>query len=340
MIWLEDYFRANWETFSKAGGEELPERFSFICQLPGFYLSCNLLTQVFVNDDFYPRLIVKVSAPELGAKSFQREFNNLASLSRFPELRSSVPGVFPLARWEDRTLLVQTALDGQAVDARYAVRNRENVQALVQRWLTDLHALTAQVPAAKSGRIKYLLEQPLEAIGSRLATVKGIETLISRARDHTRQLEDAGLPLVFTHGDFSGPNVLMNRGHQVAVVDWEHGNPEGLPLVDLLMWLQFIDASIARSAGRIQESGAGDSLAAASFANRRYVLEYCATLGIPTEALPHLCVAAWSTILAERIEKCAEIDGTLEGSEALSDESVDWLVNDMYFRIWKSLLSR
>ena len=53
--------------------------------------------------------------------------------------------------------------------------------------------------------------------------------LVERTLDALRPLRDAGLPLVLEHGDTSHPNLLLRRFGDLAVVDWELANPDGLP---------------------------------------------------------------------------------------------------------------
>ncbi|HVX67332.1 MAG TPA: phosphotransferase, partial [Bryobacteraceae bacterium] len=107
-------------------------------------------------------------------------------------------------------------------------------------------------------------------------------------------LRGSGLPLVFSHGDYSIDNVLMSgRPPRVTgVIDWDLAAQNGLPLLDFLYFL----ATATRKAQRV---GIGRVFSQTIFPMRfdplaREALHrYCRVLDIPRRLLAPLAVVTW-----------------------------------------------
>lgn len=59
----------------------------------------------------------------------------------------------------------------------------------------------------------------------------------------------AAFPLVFQHGDPGPWNMMVTPSGQVAVLDWEAAEPQGMPLWDLFYFLRSYALDIARAGG-------------------------------------------------------------------------------------------
>lgn len=338
MLWLEAFFRSQWNRFAEPG-EEVPERFTFIHLLPGFYLSSSFIVQVFPNAEEHPRFTVKVNVRGLGEESLLKEAENLKRLATYPGLARTVPRCYGFYRTKHGCLLVQATLRGQPIDKRFARRNHQQVLDCVLGWLTDLHARTAHPASGVPGRLKALLEQPVETIRRHLNGVPEIATLADKAAKLAAELKSSDIPLVFAHGDFTGPNILLDRERNIGVIDWEHGDQHGLPLTDFLMFQEFCfraSRSPFQQGASLENAGLSNVLPSAVPGTR--VGTYASRLGIPGERLSPLEVAAWTSCLAKRIEKCAEIEGVDAERRTLSEDSVEWVLHSLYFRQWKSVL--
>ena len=157
----------------------------------------------------------------------------------------------------------------------------------VTRALTALGARTA-VPA-------HGVEQALLEVVAHYERLYGppapVRDALAASARRLGRLEPR-LPLVFMHGDATVYNVLVGEGARVGLVDWENGEPAGLPLWDLLHFLQAYAAWSAERAGvrygpkrfRAQFlQGEGlEPLRGAALA------AYCSELDLPEEAVQPL----------------------------------------------------
>jgi len=147
-------------------------------------------------------------------------------------------------------------------------------------------------------------------------------------------LQSADFPLVFEHGDFSSPNILMRPSGDVGVVDWELAEPRGLPAVDLFFFLAY--SAFARNRAETPE----DCLVAfheAFFGPQAWAQEYIARyrriLRLPTASLKPLFIACWSRYVASFLARLNDLGA---GPREVPDqETAMWLRNNRYFHLWR-----
>jgi aminoglycoside phosphotransferase (APT) family kinase protein len=116
-------------------------------------------------------------------------------------LEQRLPGAPPPPRLSDR--LVEECVDF-LVALHEAGNNREP---------TSFPSRDAEILARASDSERA---DSVRRIGSRVETALG------------------DIPRVFAHGDFWSRNLLTENGRLVGVIDWDHGGPGRLPLLDLL----------------------------------------------------------------------------------------------------------
>ena len=105
------------------------------------------------------------------------------------------------------------------------------------------------------------------------------------------------LPLVFQHGDPGTWNVFATTDGRIAFLDWEAGEPDGMPLWDLFYFMRSFGVTVARA------NGIRKSLAAFEFAYlndselaralRTAVREVCARTEMPVELVMPLFYTCW-----------------------------------------------
>jgi hypothetical protein len=144
-------------------------------------------------------------------------------------------------------------------------------------------------------------------------------------------------PLVFEHGDFSSPNILMGPRGNIGVVDWESAEPHGLPAVDLFFFLSYV--AFARNKSESPQ----DYVAALHEAfwgpqpwTRQYIARYREALGLPAATLRPLFIACWSRYVAGLVSRLNDLAA---GPQAEPDpETAAWLRSNRYFHLWRHVV--
>ncbi|MGE0727449.1 MAG: phosphotransferase family protein [Acidimicrobiia bacterium] len=169
----------------------------------------------------------------------------------------------------DDDRLVTTRLAGRPITPRAARRQPDRVLALALSWLQQLPVGPAP---GHDTRVARLVEDPLQRLVVAGAPIEPV--VVEATRAAAAQLRSAELPVVFEHGDLRPPNLFVHRG-QLAVLDWELAQAEGLPLHDLLYLVDFLQTR----AGAI-----GDAAIRAELDR----------LAVPTELLAPLELVSWA----------------------------------------------
>ncbi|MGH2473629.1 MAG: hypothetical protein ACRDIL_00070, partial [Candidatus Limnocylindrales bacterium] len=233
-------------------------------------------------------------------------------------------------------ILVEGAVDGPRLEPAVVRADRAGALAGIERWLATL-------PVVQRGAD----EPPDDASASRidvaLAAVEGIadgspagdtlRALAGRTRGVVARLAGTPLPRVFEHGDAAHPNLISLADGRIGAVDWERGEPDGLPLHDLSMATAYL-AAAAHGATRAADQAAayraalsGTDAWAADALDREAI-----RVAIPTAYRPALVVAAWA--------RSAGWLATRLGGESRSaddrreDDLVTWLAGDRSVALW------
>jgi aminoglycoside phosphotransferase (APT) family kinase protein len=152
------------------------------------------------------------------------------------------------------------------------------------------------------------------------------ETIYQSSKDESRFLRlqidrirscRGAFPLVFQHGDTGTWNLLVRPDGRVAFIDWENGEPNGMPLWDLFYFLRTFGTWISRQSGsRDREVSFQKNFLTASPLRdllARATEEYCAEVGLATELaepLFYLCWVHWALREAARLSAAELHDGT------------------------------
>jgi hypothetical protein len=145
-------------------------------------------------------------------------------------------------------------------------------------------------------------------------------------------LDGAALPRVFEHGDPAHPNLVRLEDGRIGAVDWERGQPDGLPLHDLTIALAYLAAAAGGATSATDQADAfrramTDPEPWASHALDRDA----ARLGIDPGLRPALVVAAWARSagwLAEHLADGGPVD----------DGTAAWLAGDRSVALWRVAL--
>jgi aminoglycoside phosphotransferase len=331
---LCEYLRDSWGELGLEPAAP-PARLSCLVRTPRFRASSHVLLFVFANRGPEPILIAKVPRLPGDHGALDREAGNLAALSCFhPEKIEGVPRLVAYRDWHDTKLLLQSVVPGDPMSpARVRERPAESLHA-VMRWVTQLHVATRGFQTGSSGTIRRCIDRTLEELGAVLPAAAPKGPMLERARVLTEPLGRHVLPRVFEHGDLSSPNILVDGEGRVGVVDWELGDPVGLPGADvffLLTYIAFARADANRT-GRYVEAFANAFFGPGSWA-RPVVAEYAAAIGLPERILRPLFLLSWARYLAGMTTRMHEPDPA-----APAPDWVEWFASNRYFALWRYTL--
>jgi len=226
---------------------------------------------------------------------------------------------------------------GTALDPTVVRRDPDAAVDLVLPWLSALRRDVGGTLAGAAGaeRLERLLLQPMAAFTASFEPSGQERQRVERTRAIAGDLASAVLPLVVEHGDVSHPNLLVADG-RLAAVDWELGEPLGLPGHDLASFLGYVAVARARAASPPAQTAAVRALLGehpdwAQAVERRYA----AAIGLDPELLPALTVVSWARRLVGLVERL--YDGT---PPEIPAATVEWLRAHRFDAAWSAAVER
>jgi len=286
---IEGLMRERWEGWQFGSR---PERLSWLLLTGGRRSVNKVVGLVFADSEQAPRSVVKFARTEAEEDQLRREAAALQSLrASRPEL-AGVPTMLFLGQRCGRLCLGESAVAGKPLMLRLDRVSFSELAGLITRWLVDLAgAPHAQRQAAWSS---HLVEEPLREFEASFAGLIEKDDL-ARTSDLLSSLGD--LPLVFEHRDFSPWNVVLNDEGEIAVLDWESCEPEGLPALDLIYFLTyaafFVDDALESGRTREVYARSRDVRTATGSVVDRCERSYCERLGLDHALLRPLRVLCW-----------------------------------------------
>jgi len=334
MNTVESFLVRNWKRLN-LDGREPPARLSSVLATPRFRASRHAIFLIFADGSCVPKWVAKI--PRLAAEtaSLDREVANLRDLGALRHGGfESVPRVLAYESYLGNRLLLESAVSGYAMrPAVVRQRPKECCDAAIG-WLMDLQEASFQRHHDRKGSVQRLVEAPLDHFECAFPISNEEEHLITETRKLTHSLLGLDFPLVFEHGDFSSPNILVGPRGNIGVVDWELAEPQGLPAVDLFFFLTYL--AFARNQTETTEDCVGafhEAFFGPQAWAREYIALYREIIRLPAAALKPLFIACWSRYVATLV---ARLNGLGAGPRAEPDqETATWLRNNRYFHLWK-----
>ena len=250
--------------------------------------------------------IVKVTQDPAFNRSLQAEYDALVALDVWAR---SHPGVAPRALFsgEHAGLLVvgESRLEGAPFRrCSDGTPTCPRAQATLDTLLELADAGSREYPASEAAEaLAALVETYVRVYGPPSAQAHALER-------HVELVADSGPSFVtaFSHGDPTTHNVIVHPTGGIGLVDWENAEPQGMPLWDLVRFLNAYGSWSASLAGRRWTV----SLACASLFEAsplhdllgRSVARYRARAGLPAELVPPLvltCLVADALRQATRL---------------------------------------
>jgi hypothetical protein len=234
------WLRRNWLTW---GLGPAPERLSTLLVTGGPRSISKAVLLAFAEPSPVPLVAVKAPRVDDATAGIRREGAVLAGLS---ERRSEpVPGVprMLFCREVDSVPLVgETALAGRPLETLLSRRSLSTWSRKVTDWLA---ALSNGVPALPAAHWRDTIVEPtLSWFVDRFGEVADRGLL----RESEGILHEIGaLSPVPEQRDFGPWNLLVTPAGQLAVLDWESGEVDGLPALDLLYYLAYASFNVERA---------------------------------------------------------------------------------------------
>lgn len=327
------YLQHNWQRLNleRFG---TPGQLSCLMLTPGFVASSHIITFVLTAGQLQPFLVVKF--PRL-AGDYGRLDKEVANLNRLQGLREggfdSAPAVLAYEDWGSYRLLTETMVAGEVMRRKMVKRRTAVCLNAAMEWLQEVSRASMLTGNTVAHSFETLAESRLQALENSFPLSERERDLLERTRQLIEPLRSANIPLVFEHGDFSAPNLLIDGNHRLGVVDWELAEPQGLPTADLLFFLSYVAFSRegAEKPDQYLNAFRRAFFGTQAWANP-HLLRYCEALGLPRELLKPLFVLSWSRYLGNM---AARLRGAENGSVQLAEQTVNWLRGNRYYRIWQ-----
>ena len=251
---------------------------------------------VFSDGERQPQAAVKMARVPEAETSLVREAAMLRAIHALSP--NGVPGV-PRLLWSrldtGAVTLVESVLSGEAIRTVLRQDNYRDLALTATHWLVRLAGESRQeFGGSVAGRI---IDAALADFRANFGSVVDSD-LLSRSETAVSRLKDLTLPIVCEHRDFSPWNVLRAPDGELAVLDWEGAELQGLPALDLIYFLAHLTFFYDRATETVaQQRDSYRRLLDGSATTGNVVCEcltsYAERVGLATDLLPALRLLTW-----------------------------------------------
>jgi hypothetical protein len=287
---VPDPFRlleANWPAWTLA---DRPERLSLLLATGGPRSVSKVVLLAFAEPEAVPSVVFKAPRVPEAAEGVRREAEVLERVGARGLI--GVPRLLLRSERDGTPMIVETALAGQPLEGLIDGRNLGFWAERATDWLAALGGGGQVRPATHW--LEAIVEPTLARFEQAFGGVVDREMFQAGAAI-VRRIGD--LPSVPEQRDFGPWNVLVGPDGALAVLDWESGEVDGLPALDLLYFLAYASFSVDRARDRdhrIASFRRSLDPASQTGALRRHSLErYTRTLGLAPASLGPLRALVW-----------------------------------------------
>jgi hypothetical protein len=243
------------------------------------------------------KVVVKMTRAAEFNRRLENEYHVLATLHEkgFVE-KSSYPEPLFFGYHANLAILGQMAVYGEPFRSRTKAAVDCPVANDAINWIVKLGIASANSATATSAEVEAALMKLYRRFVE-IYPLTNFEADFLANQIATISRVSKKFPLVFQHGDPGTWNMLVSSGDRVIVIDWEAGEPKGMPLWDLFYFMRTYGSWMSRVQGQkdplknfaqhFLESSALHELLASTL-NR-----YCAGVGVEAEAIAPLFYACW-----------------------------------------------
>jgi hypothetical protein len=289
-----------------------------------------------LDEKALPRIVGKVVRAPEDPSTLDKEAAVLTAVGANRQSPSalSVPRLLALDWVGGHRLMLQTAVLGTPITHRDARRHPERWWRVVEGWINGLPHVPAETAAENwletyIGRDVALARRTLTQAG---ALTPGIDRSLDRTIDCVQELRSAAPRLVTEHGDLSHPNVIWGK-NGLAAVDWETGDPLGLPGVDAATFVAFLEFSQARAHGVALEASQYErQLLAPDGRGRRRLAQHLDACGIGSALIDNVLVTTWGKAALSAFSRL--LTGPHRHSDAARERAVTRFATGRPFALW------
>jgi hypothetical protein len=301
---------------------------------PQFTTSRHVVGLIFGAGARYPSLVVKVPRCPGDNEGVQREAEMLRQLTALSGGRvQGIPRTVATLDVGDHTVLVETALTGAPLDPHRVAGDLAGAVALGVDFV-------AALPCTRPGPdnrdwYERTVERPLEDLASLLPGDPEVAALVHRTHELLRPLRNSTLPAVFEHADLSHPNLLVQPGGRLQVMDWERSSVHGVPGHDLVFYLQYLSESSDMAFSRVAQIAAFDKAFGPGGWALAPLREHLMFRNVDPALLPLLIIATWARSAATLAYRLASEEVPAPGSAQLRTAILD----DRDFWLWRHVVT-
>jgi hypothetical protein len=278
-----------------------------------------------------PTAIVKMPRVPESIPALRNEARTLRQLEVRPTPVPGAPRVLSFVEQGASTRLVETVIRGVPVASVLRPNTHRRLALQGAEWQARLAGL--MVPVAQEAWWDRLIEPVLADVSVSYGPVLDLSQI-----DQTRRLLSGlrALPLVCEQRDFSPWNVLVDDRGELAVLDWESSEPQGLPALDLIYFLAYlafyVDGAMATGRFRDAHSVALDPSTVTGRVTRDGLLRYCQIIGLDPATLGPLRLLTWLIHARSEYQSLTADAGRSPSPEKLRDA--------MFLGLWQEELRR
>lgn len=288
---LAELVRGRWGSF---GLGPVPTTLSWLLLTGGLRSTSKVILLGFADDESRPTIAVKMPRTPETARAVEREGEVLQALQARlgPTAPAGIPRALACERVGGVPVLVETAFTGAPLLSAWTGNNYGALALQASRWLTNLAGNRSPIsPEQWRPRL-------VDSVLTQFASTFGAAVDEAFLRNLEAGLSDLPpLPLACEQRDFSPWNVLLTPEGELAVVDWESAEIDGLPALDLLYFMVNSSFSLdrARRTGRYRESYRAmlDPSTVTGSVYAKCLDLYCSRVGVNPSSIPVLRLLAW-----------------------------------------------
>ncbi len=232
VAWLSD----QWSSW---GLGRLPQRVSTLLVTGGPRSVSKVVLLAFAEPGAVPVVAIKAPRVKEAVGGIRREGAALSSLAaRYPGGVSGVPRMLDQRETDGVPLLSETALVGRPLEAVLTPDNLGSWSTKIADWLAAL--VGDQTARPPDHWCEAIVEPALSRFEALFGTVVD-RGLLRECADIARGI--GPFPSAPEQRDFGPWNVLVTTVGDIAVLDWESAEMDGLPVLDLLYYLAYASFS-------------------------------------------------------------------------------------------------
>src|SRR5262249_12489162 len=146
----------------------------------------------------------------------------------------------------DLAIVGETVIDGMPFEQRSSGAADCRLARAAIAWLTELGAATADTSAASPLDVAEALGTLFERFAQIYPLTPRQHAFLASQIDGISRIRSR-IPLVFQHGDPGTWNIWVTPNEQVAFLDWEAAEQQGMPLWDLFYFVRTYGAWAMRA---------------------------------------------------------------------------------------------